>query len=203
MSPADKYEAKIRELCERSGVKEAVSRYIDEESKYAALSFNMGWQDEPYAITSHDLLTLNFLGIRVEPLGYRQLIDKHAEIEKHLRVIDDLSLPLWKLESADDPVYKAANEAWKAIRELYGFNYVVASKLLARKRPHLIPILDRWVEQFYDHDTKEYWLPLAEALRAPRLIEAVKALRPSHLSDEDLSVIRTLDIAIWMTEARG
>jgi hypothetical protein len=201
MGSAQGYAEKIRSLCARQDVGGKIAKYLDEQSKYAALTFNRGWADNPNVVTDFDLLALNFLGLRIEPLGYRQLLEHKGELEACLERIDPATR-LWEVEDEGHPGYQAANKAWQVIMNLYGFGYVGASKLLARKRPHLVPILDQWVGQFYDHDTEEYWLPLAEALRAAGIREMIARLRPTHLSDDDLSILRTLDIAIWMTEVR-
>jgi hypothetical protein len=71
-----------------------VERYLHEGSKYAAFSFNQGWRQDSNAITSHDLLTLNFLGIGVGPLGYRELLARAGDIEDCLEAIGS-DLPLW------------------------------------------------------------------------------------------------------------
>lgn len=71
------------------------------------------------------------------------------------------------------------------------------SKLLARKRPHLLPILDSRVREFYG-DTSEFWAPLAAALRDANRRTAIDALVPNR-EERGLSLLRVLDIAIWMS----
>lgn len=94
----------------------------------------------------------------------------------------------------------------------------LVSKVLHRKRPHVIPLLDRHIVDWYRPVTgkramAEAWGPIVRALRAEetdgetRLLRAIaltpleKELWPFRQEDERprLSWIRAVDIAVWMT----
>lgn len=100
---------------------------------------------------------------------------------------------------------------------LPGPSITLLSKVLHRKRPHLIPLLDRHVIDWYRPLTGrraagEAWEAVVRAMRSDvadderRLINAIalssleQALWPQHDADDrpKMSVIRALDIAIWM-----
>lgn len=82
---------------------------------------------------------------------------------------------------------------------------VSASKLLAVKRPHLIPIRDALVEKALGAEEADVlWHPMAVAWQQPELGSAVDRLRrvagsavPGHVTDA-----RLLDVTGWLSEKR-
>lgn len=95
--------------------------------------------------------------------------------------------------------YRAADELWNLLIEIDGMGPTRVSKLMARKRPKLIPILDSRVRQFYESDTKAFWLPLGRALRDEEGRLRIDALRPGATKEGAVTTLRLLDIAIWMS----
>lgn len=98
-----------------------------------------------------------------------------------------------------------------------GVSVTLLSKVLHRKRPHLIPLLDRHVIDWYRPITRkrtaaEAWEPLLRAMNEDQLddersvtmsvliagIEAELRPDPSTHGGFRLSWIRAVDIAIWM-----
>jgi hypothetical protein len=84
------------------------------------------------------------------------------------------------------------------------------SKLLARKRPHLVPIFDSWIRERLRVTCRNYWDWYLEAFRNPvygmnEFIEKVRqTVAPAdhdgflvHVSD-----LRIFDVIIWMPLAR-
>ena len=76
-----------------------------------------------------------------------------------------------------------------------------ACKLLARKRPHLVPILDSVVTQELSIERGLFWLPLHDWLvaddRANHL--NLESLRSRAGLGPDISVLRVFDVLTWMT----
>lgn len=72
------------------------------------------------------------------------------------------------------------------------------SKLLARKRPALIPIRDRVMATSLSAG-KDWWRPWWEALQLSDVRERIEEVR-SFANAGDLSLLRTADIAIWMRQ---
>jgi hypothetical protein len=92
-----------------------------------------------------------------------------------------------------------AHQVWQKLTGQDRVNYVTAGKLLARKRPKLIPVYDSVVRcQF---GAPEYvWLKLHA-----RLIEHDGALRTALAAARDtvgvasqVSVLRALDVVLWL-----
>lgn len=106
---------------------------------------------------------------------------------------------------------EAARESLVALAGFGGVTLTLLSKVLHRKRPHLVPLVDRHVVDRYrpvtgERRPLEAWPGLIEALAVDleRNAESLAAIR-SVLRDElevDVSALRVCDIAIWM-EARS
>lgn len=93
-----------------------------------------------------------------------------------------------------------ASELYGFLRELGGIGYVRASKLLAVKRPALVPIRDQYVEHALGAGSMSaWWDPMVELWSKPGVNEAIEDLRrrcesavPAHVTD-----LRLADVAIW------
>lgn len=77
-----------------------------------------------------------------------------------------------------------------------------AGKLLARKRPHLIPIVDRVVKRTLRAGSDDYWLSIRSALSDESRRNEIEGLRPPGLTPK-VTTLRLLDAAIWMTGSRS
>ena len=84
---------------------------------------------------------------------------------------------------------------------LPGVGPVIASKLLARKRPRLIPIHDKVVLRVLAPPKDRFWATLAVALTEADLRDEIEALRPPGA--DSVSLLRLLDVAIWIRYSRS
>jgi hypothetical protein len=102
--------------------------------------------------------------------------------------------------SLDRPRY-----LWQIISDLQdgaGFagKYVTASKLLHDKRPRLIPIYDRGgIGEALDVSHRDIWEAMWCALRDPGIREPLVELQANVDDAADLSLLRVLDIVLWMS----
>ena len=83
-----------------------------------------------------------------------------------------------------------------------GSGPVIAGKLLARKRPHLIPVYDIRVKQTFKRPAIDdsFWAALAAALRANggAFRDQLVHLRDKAGIGEDISILRVCDVIAWM-----
>ncbi|WP_424920054.1 DUF6308 family protein [Streptomyces sp. wa1064] len=93
-----------------------------------------------------------------------------------------------------------ADQAWHLLCAQHGVNWVIAGKLLARKRPRLLPVYDKVVRCALGRPRPSFWLVLHAALREDdaalhrRLLE----LRQVAGVPETVSALRVCDVAVWM-----
>ena len=177
----------------------------------------------PNQLTAGDLIAVSMLSVTV-PAGTarRLLMDPPAAIA---RVLAAHPVGL-SMESADEDVFSEGSslqELWNAVRyrdsakTKWGIGPTTASKILARKRPALIPIQDSVVNRLLgvsDRDTWTYWWdalhhpgPDGAPGENPAVAFAAKAreaaLSTNSSSGErdalaNLSTLRTLDVILWM-----
>ncbi|MDN6458148.1 MAG: DUF6308 family protein, partial [Yaniella sp.] len=102
-----------------------------------------------------------------------------------------------------------AQELWNLLtrtgteKPKWGIGSTTASKIMARKRPHLIPIQDRIVDDVIGRDRQNAWELWWQTLTEnPTLVERAKTLR-EHTIDPlgirpELSTLRVFDVVLWM-----
>jgi hypothetical protein len=85
-----------------------------------------------------DLVAVSLLGVRFSPPAVQTLLhDAHATAT--LAALPD-KRPIWEATEAD---LERVVDAHQALRRLPGIGRVKATRLLARKRPHLIPTTEK------------------------------------------------------------
>src|SRR5690606_32255518 len=92
----------------------------------------------------------------------------------------------------------AVRRAYAHVKQLDKTGETRATKLLARKRPHLVPILDKAVRKALGRAQQPVWFPFHEWLTAEGKANA-EMLR--ELGDaaglQDISTIRVFDVLAW------
>ncbi|MEV6369769.1 DUF6308 family protein [Micromonospora musae] len=94
-----------------------------------------------------------------------------------------------------------ADRAWQLLNnrnEKTGVGWVIAGKLLARKRPKLIPVYDSIVSCQFGAP-KHVWLKLHDQLARNdgELRAALAEVRATVGVDDKVSILRVLDIVLW------
>lgn len=91
-----------------------------------------------------------------------------------------------------------AELAWNLLRTQDNVGWVIADKLLARKRPNLIPVWDN-VVKCASGRPKNAWLRLDGLLRQDaRLKSQLRQLHQAAELPDLVSMLRVLDVVIWM-----
>ncbi|MFJ4541913.1 DUF6308 family protein [Streptomyces tibetensis] len=92
-----------------------------------------------------------------------------------------------------------ADQAWHLLCDQHGVNWVIAGKILARKRPRLLPVYDRVVRCAVGRPPS-FWLALHTALRedGAALHHQLLELRQAAGLPETVSALRVCDVAVWM-----
>ncbi|GAB3193114.1 DUF6308 family protein [Nesterenkonia suensis] len=99
----------------------------------------------------------------------------------------------------------AAWKLWHILRATdreegrWGIGPTRASKLMARKRPHLVPIEDSVVNKVIGFNGNDSWMMWWEALsRSGDELERVAQVVREAVGRTDLSTLRALDVVLWM-----
>ncbi|MEU7124279.1 DUF6308 family protein [Streptomyces zaomyceticus] len=93
-----------------------------------------------------------------------------------------------------------ADQAWHLLCDQYGVDWVIAGKLLARKRPQLLPVYDNVVRCALGRPRPSFWLALHAALRADDRALHRQSLELRQIAGvpETVSALRVCDVAVWM-----
>jgi len=191
----DQAEASIRRIA-RCPASPAYVRAYFSDPRFAGADFDAMGPNPTNAFSYADLLALNLLDVRVGPIALRKLLS--GAFDDLLRALPS-DLDLWS------PAMEVGGKNWNDALNLYnkilkipGMGRTKTSKLLARKRPNLIPIHDSIIERELLLK-KRYWAPLRNELLAVELRESIIGFAPSI----EISVLRKFDIAVWMHGSRS
>ncbi|NJC70824.1 hypothetical protein HC031_14020 [Planosporangium thailandense] len=154
--------------------------------------------NEPNVITIPDLLAVTLLEVRFWPTAVRTILpggELDDKIQQHLAAIP-LGVPLWE---ATDVHLAWAESLWKLLntKQVPGVGKSIAGKLLARKRPDLIPIVDNVIAKKLNCASMTYWTTYREVLTCEERRQRLSALRPGT------STVRVLDTVMWMHWSNG
>lgn len=180
-----------------------IAAYTDPRSNYAFATYDCSnVQEGP--LTPADVLMANLLSLR---LGWRQVVPLFADREgpeRDLRLALDTALdalrdarPYESYERLDELEHavsdlRAANEATERVA---GWTAVTVSKVLHRRRPHIVPIIDSRVREFYGtRKTRSVRAALWHDIRENATKLEGLSRRPDGTT---LSLLRVADILIW------
>ncbi|MEV3875060.1 DUF6308 family protein [Streptomyces sp. NPDC049906] len=151
--------------------------------------------------TAEDLVAVQTLSVTVPASVALDLLEGRlgAQLSGLLQAIP------WDIDMVDAEANvlaegSPADHAWHLLCDQYGVDWVIAGKLLARKRPRLLPVYDRVVRCALGRPRPSFWLALHAALREDdaglhrRLLE----LRQVAGVPETVSALRVCDVAVWM-----
>jgi hypothetical protein len=190
----------IDEACKKGAelVRIFLTRPDEFGTGFAGVTFDRLEPNDSNRWHTADLLAVTLLDVGVRPQGVRTLLELRAEEFNERLLSISPNAELWSQdEAAVNGELEKARQLHKELLKLSGIGPVTASKLLARKRPKLVPISDRVIQRMLKLKAKDpFWQPLRTALMKPGAIAGIRAMRPN--SFQDLSELRILDIALWM-----
>src|SRR3954463_13746933 len=91
-------------------------------------------------LTSDDIVAASLLRVRIPGAPALALLDDHNRTYGRLLHQIPVGVDLWRVDEADVGPGSPADELWRTLVRLPGINWVTAGKLLAPKRPRLIPV---------------------------------------------------------------
>lgn len=152
-----------------------------------------------------DLVAVTMLSVSVDPRAALRMLETEA---------DDLSALLAKIPvdldliDADDHHVgpeSPADQLWRLVDRYHRVGETTTSKLLARKRPRLLPVIDSVVREVLAITwSGDYWRQLRDYLREepPRWQFLRAAYAAAGLADE-ISLLRCFDVLLWMSRQPG
>jgi hypothetical protein len=148
--------------------------------------------------TADDLLAVSFLSVRFSAATAHALLDaRRAELSDLLDLVGE-DRDLADVEEPIDHTWPAW-KLYEALRSIHGIGRTKATKLMARKRPRLIPIYDPVIGKVTNTEDHQ-WVPLHTALRPNGLLSHERLVRLAARAglDKAVSALRVLDVIAWM-----
>lgn len=157
-------------------------------------------RSDPRHVDANDIAACGALSVELKGKVIDGLMSRAGEIDARLAECPPVDARLWTADP-DSEQYAAISDLYDFIRLIDGMGPVNTSKLLACKRPHFVPIRDTVVELLLGAGDL-WWAPWHEALSDPRLVDLVEDVTPANVP-ANTSILRRLDIVLWMHGKRG
>ncbi|MFE0962553.1 DUF6308 family protein [Streptomyces fungicidicus] len=152
-------------------------------------------------ITAEDLIAVETLSVTIPVERKLDLLEGQlgAQLSDLLASIPT-AVDLADAEAAVVADGSPADQAWNLLESQHGLGWVIAGKLLARKRPRLLPVYDKVVRCALGRPRPSFWLALHAALREDdaALHRQLLELRQAAGLPETVSALRVCDVAVWM-----
>lgn len=205
----------LRQIDPETG-KQLAAQYFEESSSFPGTGTFTGSHFESFAgapnpaneVTAADLLAVQTLAVTVPSRAVLGILETYAQ--RIAELLSDID-PTLKLEEVRDEADfegvlgrdSSALALWDLLRrntpeeERWDVGETIASKIMARKRPHLIPIDDSVVTRVVGRGKMNSWRMWWDELCADKyLIERAREIK-EYVDRPDLSTLRALDIVLW------
>ena len=148
-------------------------------------------------ITGADIVAVSMLSVTIPSDSVKKLDELSDTISDHLEHIPwDLNL----VDAGADQIGESspAWKLWDALTKIDHIGWVTANKLLARKRPLLLPVYDNVVRDLFDAPTS-LWASLQATLASDdrALFNRLLAIREAAGVGDDISPLRVFDVVCW------
>jgi Family of unknown function (DUF6308) len=156
---------------------------------------------DPNRFEASDVLAVEALSVEVPPEAASILLITESERFNSLLRQIPRDQDLWEVSRLTVNVGGPADDLHIALRTLPRVDWVTAGKLMAAKRPRLIPILDNKVKDFIQPPDGLFWVKLHDELsdesRRSAITDACRSAPPQ------VGLLRRIDVALWMAATQG
>jgi hypothetical protein len=174
----------------------------DYTARWDGAHFECFGVNEPNRITADDLIAVSMLTVFVPARAAREILDDDADkISKLLAAISpDVALtdPRGSELVAD---HSEAAKLWKLLRKP-NIGPTIASKLMARKRPALIPVQDSVVRAAVGWTRgSNFWTGMRDLLLTGddgAVLGRLRRIRAAAGIADRYTDLRTFDVVVWM-----
>lgn len=152
-------------------------------------------------IDANDVAAAATLSVPLDGKVVRSLFERADQFDGFLADAPDRTVTLWDVDESELADGAPLAEAYSLLRSIPGIGYVTASKLMACKRPHLVPIRDTVVEQLLGAGPA-WWLPWRLVVSDTAFRDLVEEITPPTVP-AGTSVLRRLDVILWRAGKAG
>ena len=168
----------------------------DAEQRYTGRWFEyFSARSDPWHLDANDVAAATALSVPLDGQTLQKLFERAEEFDAHLADAPGPQATIWEVDEVDLADDAPLSLAYGVLTSVRGISYVTASKLLACKRPHLVPIRDTVVESVLGAGT-EWWSPWRQVMLDKDLRDLVERLTPSEVPPHT-STLRRIDVILW------
>lgn len=180
--------------------------------KYTGAAFDSlghvdGADSDPNSITATDIVAVSMLDVHVPGVAARTMLDPSYGHDLHRLLVDvPHPLALHDAEKADVTPGAPASQLWhKVLESGTGMGPTITSKLVARKRPQLLPVYDTRLgyRLGIERGTNDWlwwwqwWHDDPSRVAATRELRSAAGAAHEGAGCLDASLLRILDVAVW------
>jgi hypothetical protein len=201
----------------------SIQCFVSYFASYTGAWFNHLADSDRNTIGTSDLVAVSTLGVKV-PAGVAVWLlqpEHHSEVSDLLAEIPAADRPDLPITDVPCDVLGPGSKAqrlWQLLQRRRwpedevkhsGLGPVTAGKLLAAKRPELIPVWDQWVQEALGPPEGQFWTAMWNRFQDDDFVTQLKTVREAALETATRqavrvpappSLLRTLDIIVWMRE---
>jgi hypothetical protein len=152
-----------------------------------------------FAFDGNDIAAVMCLSITPHANIAASLLSLNTKSEFRINA-GEREIPIWQRPRSDYEEQSRFNLMFNDLCQVQNIASVIASKLMASKFPHSIPIRDGDVAALLNHPEK-WWLGWHEAMQSSSLRKRLSFLRDS-IGLQEVSLLRVADVALWMEAQR-
>lgn len=152
-------------------------------------------RSDPWHLDANDVAAATALSVPLDGRTLQSLFEKADQFDAYLAKPPGPHAPIWDVHEADLADDAPLSQAYGVLTSVPGVGYVTASKLLACKRPHLVPIRDTVVETILGAG-REWWAPWRRVMLDDELRDLVERLTPAQVPSHT-SILRRVDVILW------
>ena len=191
-------------IANRDTIRRDLDRYFGgmPKTRFSGRWFEIfGAMGDPNRFGPSDVLAVEALSVEVPTESAARLLLSEADRFNSLLELVPADKDLWDVEKSVVDSGSAVDRLHAELDDLPKVGWVTAGKLIAAKRPRLIPILDKEVRRMLKPAKGRFWVTMHDAL-ADEARRSVLANVCDNAPD-DVSLLRRVDVALWMHAKRN
>ncbi len=155
---------------------------------------------DPNRFVATDVLAVEALSVTVPPNLAANLFDIQLDQFNSLLRQIPADKDIWEVSDRDLDLGSPAAQLQYRLEGLPRIgptaSKLIASKLMASKRPRLIPVIDTLVSELQQLRGGEFWLPMRNQLADPERRKKIADVVSS--APDDVTLLRRIAVALWM-----
>lgn len=156
---------------------------------------------DPNRFAPSDVLAVEALSVKVPSESAAKLLVTDTDRFNRLLQRIPPEADLWTLDRSVIESGSAASDLHAALDDLPKIGWVTVGKLMAAKRPRLIPVYDNEVKRVLKPPSGRFWVTMYDQLSDEARRQ--KIAKVCSTAPAEVSLLRRIDVALWMHATQG